>query len=453
VNVSRHTRIAWPQERFLAEPLQMTRAGKLILCLVGVLMAGGFAAAVRAAEEDRPAAKVAGIRQISAKHLTLYTDLPSSPEVDALPDAFDQAFPQWCAYFGVDPQRHAAWHMRGYLMKSREHFQAAGLLSADLPAFATGYARGDQLWLYDQTSVYYRRHLLLHEGTHAFMASLAGGMGPPWFAEGMAELLSTHRWEQGKLTLDYFPPSRDEVPKWGRIEIVEHGYAAGRAMSLPKIFAYGAHAHLENEPYGWCWAAAAFLQGHPRYRARFRELHRLAGAPDFTEQVTKIFAQDGDRLQEDWQLFVANLDYGYDFQRMDVEFEAGRPLPAAGAQVAVAADRGWQASGVQLEAGKKYRLRASGRYEVAQEPHVWQCEPGGVTIRYYRGQPLGILLAAVRGGEGEAEGSSGLLKPIIVGLGTTVQPQQAGTLYLRINDSPGSLDDNRGSLNVEITRE
>ena len=156
---------------------------------------------------------------------------------------------------------------------------------------------------------------------------------------------------------------------------------------------------------------------------------------------------------EDWQLFVANLDYGYDFQRMDVDFAAGKPLPTGGAQVAVAADRGWQSSGVRLEAGKKYRLRASGRYQVAQDPHVWWCEPGGVTIRYYHGQPLGILLAAVRGDEAKPQAPSGLLKPIVVGLETTLQPQQAGTLYLRINDSAGSLDDNRGSLEVEITRE
>ena len=309
----------------------MTCMDKLILCLLGVLTAGGFAGAVRAAEEDRPAAKVPGIREIVAKHLTLYTDLPSSPEVDALAGRFRPGVSAMvCLFRRRSPATRHLAHAR-LLDEVAGAFSGRWIAAAPMcPRSRTGYARGDQLWLYDQTSVYYRRHLLLHEGTHAFMASLASGMGPPWYAEGMAELLATHRWEEGKLTLDYFPRSRDEVPKWGRIEIVERGYAAGRAMSLPKIFAYGVHAHLENEPYGWCWAAAAFLQGHPRYQARFRELHRLAGAADFTEQVTKLFDRDGDRLHEDWQLFVANLDYGYDFQRMNVEFADGQPLPTAG---------------------------------------------------------------------------------------------------------------------------
>jgi len=39
-----------------------------------------------------------------------------------------------------------------------------------------------------------------------------------------------------------------------------------------------------------------------------------------------------------------------------------------------------------------------------------------------------------------------------VGLGATLTPQQAGTLYLRINDSAAELDDNAGSLTVEIQR-
>jgi hypothetical protein len=264
--------------------------------------------------------------------------------------------------------------------------------------------------------------------------------------------MATHRLEEGKLTLNHFPRNRGEVPKLGRIEIVQAGYAARRAMSLTRIFAYDNRAHFQNDPYAWCWAAAAFLDGHPRYQTRFRQLGRLAGENDFAERAMKLFAADWACVNEDWQLFVANLDYGYDFQKMDVELAAGKPLAGESAQISVAADRGWQSSGVQLEAGKKYRLRASGRYEVAKEPRVWECEPGGVTIRYYHGQPLGILLAAVRADDASAKDPSGLLKPIVVGFEATLDVPHAGTLYLRINDSAGSLSDNAGSLNVEITR-
>ncbi len=419
----------------------MLRYAQVLALLLG-MSACGLAA-------DPPTAT--GIRQIVSKHLTLHTDLPASADVDALGEVFDQAFGQWCAYFGVDAAEHADWHMRGFLMKSRERFETAGLVSPELPQFPNGWAQGDQLWFFDQTSVYYRRHLLLHEGTHAFMAALASGAGPPWFSEGMAELLATHRWQDGQLTLNFFPLARDDVPKWGRIEIVQTGFAERRAKSLSTIFAYDARAHLENEAYGWCWAAAAFLDGNPRYQARFRQLHRLAGEPDFAARVSKLFAEDWQTLNEDWQVFVANLDYGYDFQRMQFDYAAGAPLDESSKRVTVAADRGWQASGIRLEAGKKYQLTASGRYSVAQQPKVWACEPGGITIRYYHAQPLGILLAAVRSDDPQAKGSSGLTRPIVVGLDRTLSVDRPGTLYLRINDSAGSLADNAGTLSVEVS--
>jgi hypothetical protein len=431
--------------------LSLTKYSRLILAIACALAAGNASVAIAGGDPGAAQEQPAGIRQIESRRLTLVTDLPAGEEIDALPGYFDQAFGQWCAYFGVDEREHADWHVRCYLMKTPDHFRAAGLLPADVPEFGSGYTRGKDLWLLDQTSPYYRRHLLLHEGTHAFMYALVGAACSPWYFEGMAELLATHRLQDGKVTLGYFPRSRDEVPKLGRIEIVQTGYAARKAMTLTKIFAYDNRAHDQNEPYGWCWAAAAFLDGHPRYQTRFRQLRGLAGQQDFAEQAKKLFAADWSRLNEDWQLYVANLDYGYDFARMDVEPAAGKLLAGDSARVAVAADRGWQASGVQLEAGKTYNLRATGRYVVASEPRPWECEPGGVTIRYYHGQPLGILLAAVRADEPVGKDPSGLLKPLVVGLATTFKSPRTGTLYLRINDSAGSLADNSGSLNVEIS--
>src|ERR1700722_17669430 len=141
----------------------------------------------------------AGFRQLEGKHLTLITDVPASPEVDELPQAFDAAFPQWCEYFSLDAKQHADWHVTGYLMQAKEHFQQAGYWRPDLPAFPNGYSQGKEFWLHNQTSPYYRRHLLLHEGVHSFMYTLIGTVGPPWYMEGIAELLATHRWQDGRI--------------------------------------------------------------------------------------------------------------------------------------------------------------------------------------------------------------------------------------------------------------
>ena len=85
--------------------------------------------------------------------------------------------------------------------------------------------------------------MLLHEGTHAFMARWLGGAGPPWYMEGIAELLATHHWQKGQLTLDVMPQSKEEMPYWGRIKLVKDENAAGRGMTLEQIMRYDATAH------------------------------------------------------------------------------------------------------------------------------------------------------------------------------------------------------------------
>ncbi len=391
-----------------------------------------------------------GIRKLQGKHLILYTDLDSEPEVDELPAVFDRAFPQWCEYLGVDAKEHDDWSLTGILMRDKQRFRRAGLMPDDLPPFPHGYARNFEFWLYEQPSAYYRRHLLLHEGTHGFMNTLLGSCGPPWYMEGIAELLATHRWRDGRLTLNVFPADRDEVPMWGRVKIVKEAYAERRGRHLRDVIEYSRTAHRQNEPYGWCWAAAAFLDGHPRYRERFRELPELVRYADFSRRFDTMMAADWDPLCEEWELFVADLEYGYDTVRNAIDFQPGAPLPRGGASATVAADRGWQSSRLFLEAGKTYRLAAAGRYQVADHPQIWWCEPGGVTIRYWDGQPLGILLAAVRPEKYDPPTPSALVRALVVGLKAEIRPTESGTLYFRINDSPAELADNAGILTVRV---
>ena len=123
---------------------------------------------------------------------------------------------------------------------------------------------------------------------------------------------------------------------------------------------------------------------------------------DFNERFYRLFQKDWQNLCEEWQLMVTGMEYGYDVARTAIDFTPGKPLPPEGATVTVAADHGWQNSGLRLEAGAKYRLTAEGRYQVAKIPTIWWCEPNGVSIRYYQGRPLGMLLAAVRPDSGIA---------------------------------------------------
>ncbi len=398
---------------------------------------------------DRQRLAAAGIRMIEGEFLTLYTDLPQSTEVDALPGLVAQALPQWRDFFDWKVAQPAS--MQGCLMHARERFEQAGLLPAELPSFGHGYCRGHWLWLDDQPSDYYRRHLLLHEATHSVAAQMFGAQGPPWYAEGVAELLGTHSLADGRLELGYLPENREEVPQWGRIKIVRDAIAKGKSLSLPDVLDFSTRSHASVEPYGWCWALATLLDKHPRYHQRFRQLAPDAARGDFTSRFRRLYAEEWADLCEEWLVFTDALEYGMDVERFAIEFADGREQPGAATTVSVRADRGWQGTGIALAAGQSYRLKATGRFQLGLEPRIWWSEPGGVTLRYYRGRPLGRLLAAVRSEQKPGARSSPLTEPIEVGLSTTIKPDADGTLYLRVNDSPAELDDNEGTLNVQVT--
>ena len=304
--------------------------------------------------------------------------------------------------------------MTGYLMDRKERFQATGLLPEDLPPFLNGYQRGTEMWVYEQPSAYYRRHLLLHEGTHAFMNTQLRGCGPPWYMEGMAELMGTHRWQDGQLQLAYFPKHRDEVPQWGRIKMIRDEVAAGRSMTLEAIAAYGPTAHLQNEPYAWCWAAAAFLDGHPQFSARFRQLpERRAGQSRGVLRELLGAVRGGPAAAGGTVAVVCaaarlrvRLAARGDCVRSAGSGSGGNPGDPGPGRSRLAVVRCAGGGGDDL------RARGSGALPGRRASReIWWCEPGGVTIRYYAGRPLGMLLAAASDESQPLAGLSPLTQP------------------------------------------
>ena len=394
----------------------------------------------------------AELRKLEGKHLTLWTDLPSSPEVNRLPEYFDQAYPQYCAFFGVDPEKHDDWHMTGYLMKDKNLFVRKGLLPHGLPKFKHGFTAGRRLWVYDQPSDYYRRHLLLHEGVHGFCLALFNWCGPPWFMEGLAELLATHRLENGKVVLKSFPADRASVPMWGRIKLVQDAFHDKKALTFDRVLAFGPSAHLDTTAYAWSWAAAVLLDVHPGYRAAFRRaIEDFKKGDDPTERLKKELRDDWPALCEEWKAFVQTLEYGHDIAKGAIDFTPGAPLADRPREAIVEAKRGWQNSGIRLTGGRPVILSASGRFTIAQTDAPWPCEPGGVTLRYYQGRPLGILLAAIVPDD-PSEKPNAFLFPYVIGLGATVRPEVAGTLFFKLNDSAGELEENEGEVTVTVRR-
>ena len=391
-----------------------------------------------------------GIRKLEGKHLTLYTDLPSSPAIDTLPAIFDQAFPQWCEFLDISPKKAEKVHLTGALMTERDPFEAAGILPSNVPKFKHGFAINDRFWMFDQKSDYYQRHLILHEGVHSLMNTVLGSCGPPWYMESTAEYLGTHRIdENGKVTVGTFPKNRQEVPMWGRISLIHKAIRAGRGRTLDDVLQFKPEDYFNDESYAFSWAIATLLDNSPETQKIYRGLAKYTTDPRFTLLARRRLRNQWDDLARQWLILIDSIEYGHDLQRTKVDMKRGKPLGSDGATIQVAADRGWQNSGIQLEAGKTYHLTAEGRYRVVKENGVlpdWMSEPGGVSIRYHNWRPLGLLQAMIL----PPKAGNSLLKPIDVGLETSITPETSGTLLLRINDSPAELEDNEGEATVHV---
>ena len=407
-----------------------------------------------------------GIRTIAGKRLILHTDIPLDDELRSLPELFDKATTQFCDYFDIELQKVADWQVRACVIQDLEKFERAGLLPQVLPKFQHGYALGDRIFLKEQPSEYYRRHLLLHEGTHSFMLRFFQGAGPPWYMEGMAELLATHHWDGAKLTLNTFPADKNEVPFWGRVKIVKDDVAAQKGKMIEEVMQYGSNAHLNVEAYGWSWAAAKFLDQHPQFQAIFRKHIEHAGdsSGQFSISLVETYGEEWFKVRQEWQLFVMNMEYGYDIAREaieDVEVQQYADLPSE-QTFQVHADRGWQSTGLYVTQGMKIQVTATGRFviyrEQADDPEgtegqaqstVWESEAGGVSIRYHGGYPLGTLLVAID--NLQQTGLTGLLSTGAIGTGGDIEIPQDGVLYFRVNDSPAELAENQGNVEVKLS--
>jgi hypothetical protein len=405
-------------------------------------------------------ARRAGLRILESDHLVLATDRPvrAGDGVDDLPRIFDEAFACWCGHYGIDAAAVRDWQAFGCLVVDRERFRAAGLLPATIPDFANGFCDRNRFWMADQSNPDYRRHLLLHEGAHAFTLTIRSLDTPEWYTEGIAEFLATHRLERDAAGVDRFvhaplPARIGDVEQLGRIEELRKSRAAGRPPRLPAVLSAPPGNHHAIAAYASSWAAVVLFARHPAFARPFAATERGPLDAEFTDRLAALPGWDMARAAREYDAFVADVDYGYDVTRMAVDWSPGRPLVVP-TQVTVDAARGWQNTGLSLEAGGRCRIGARGRVRLGEirDPATKavtpiESEADGISLRWYRGRPVGRLLVAQWV---EADG-----KPpgfVILGAGATAEITAAATgpLYLKINEPPGDLADTTGTYTVNI---
>ena len=401
-------------------------------------------------ELDQQRIAANGIDVSRSQHLILLSDVRQRDDIQDLGKIFESATRQWCQYFEIPLDKTQDWQMRSMLIADRSRFRKAGLMPNSLPDFLAGFQRGHEMWVYLQPGDYYTRHLLLHEGTHAFMQWFLGGTGAPWYSEGMAELLGIHQWKENVLTLNYQLKDRSEAAYWGRIKLIKEDCRDKKSMSLDDVFAIPGNAYREVRYYAWSWAACQFLSQHPKTREAFGKLPRIASEPPekFNAKLLQWLADVRPEIDRDWQLFVGEIDFGY-------EISAGRLRPAnnEGSQLVIDSRYSWQSTDIQVKPGDRFAFKAEGQFVVGTENSTpWPCEADGITIDYYRGKPLGTLMVSVLPDNNTESSAPVLHAPHAIGFQSVVTFEHRGRLAFRINESPSKMSDNRGSLTIKFKK-
>ena len=404
---------------------------------------------------DDARAEEFGIRKYASQRLILYTDL--DPEIaEPLPALIDRVYETWVDYFGeLPPDREGTpYQMTGYLIDQPQRFVEAGMLPEGPPMFRFGRHLGAEFWMNKMNSDYYRRHLLIHEATHCFMTATLQQYPPRWYLEGMAEYFGTHRLHpDGTVTFGVMPEQSDEFPGLGRIELIQQQLVQQQFASLSRLGTYSP-ADWDQPlpvPYAWSWAICLFLDQHPRYQDRFRQLGQHMEGNDFLRFLDEHFAPEKDLLEAEWSEFSRRLVYGMDVAANAFQTHSG-PLQSleTPVRVSVEAAKGWQSTGLLIPAGITVSIHASGEVILDQQPRPWVSEPQGISIRYAAGEPIGRLLAAVLSPSDPEMPSTFPITPI--GQSGTLSSQRPGELWLRINDLGNGLTNNSGTYEVEIRR-
>lgn len=417
-----------------------------LFALVHLFVLEGFAQEIRKTSE--------GFNELVAPNMRLITDLEIDSELMQWPVYLEQATEQWKRVFAPPPAKVGSLAPVVHLVGDRRRWEQSGLLS-QVPRFEDGFQLGDQLYVVEQTSVYYRRLLFLHESTHWIMYRWQGGAGSPWLMEGMADLFGTHRFDQARLVLGYYPATPEEVPGWGRLRLIKETLEQKSAPKLSAIIGFPDMKQQRMERYSWSWAACTFLMRHPELADDFQAIYR--GNLDYGMTSAQRFFQTMESrwggLSLRWRCFVDELGFGMDVPRSSLLLSDINLSEISQKQIhsSVAADRGWQAVYGPVPPGTKLQIQASGRFVVRQlaSGANWESEAAGVSVEYHRGMPLGCLMGVWAEVEGEQPSEPWI--PIRIGKEALLEsPSRPAVLLLRINEPAAGLVDNQGSLDISI---
>jgi len=267
--------------------------------------------------------------------------------------------------------------------------------------------------------------VIQHECTHGFCHLAFGSTGPTWLSEGLAEM--GQYWKFDKKAVDINP------------RVIAYLQGSQPKRKLLQIAVPGRTDPGSWQDYAWRWALCHLLANNPNYADRFKPLAIALMKKQTGATFEVVYGPTAKQLAFEYDLFLDQLDNGY---RADLcAWQWNRKFnPLAGkrrTQVKVSALLGWQATGVQLEAGASYDLAAVGNWKIAKDGGQYDADGD----KDGRGQLVAVIFNDFK-----------LSDPIPIGkLKSFVSPTQ-GQLFLRCQDDWNKLADNAGELIVHVRR-
>lgn len=405
-----------------------------------------------------------GLRIVESKHLVLVTDLP--PEsVAELPPLAEALFVTLEQRLGKLAPNIAGtdFKVTAFLMDARERFQDAGVLPPEEFTIRHGRHLGYQLWVNNQPTDYYRRHLLLHEFVHCFMMCEYGmnEIPPLWYTEGIAEYFATHQLKSDITQSEFgiLPSSTAGFEGWHRIaEVRRHfnpqpsssGELAG-VIPLQSVMDPPDTTFVEDSQYANAWALVWLINHHPELQPEFAALASCRTLEQFNDVIAGIPEPILQQMNQIWPLYLHGLE---EAAASTVRFPtlAPPPRPAASSEhtlpqeFKLEAGEQWVSTGYELAAGQRILIECSGRYVVRETTKPWISEPNGITIDYVHGRPLGEVIGVIVSSDGTES-----TRHIPIGASKILQSPIDGILWLQVNDQWSDRTNNNGTVSVRIS--
>jgi hypothetical protein len=184
------------------------------------------------------------------------------------------------------------------------------------------------------------------------------------------------------------------------------------------------------------------LANNPNYADRFRPL----GLGLLTEQPMSFELTYGAMANEisfEYLFFLEHLDQGlradlivWDWSKKFLPLKTSQKSASSQIQ----AKRGWQPSGLTVEAGVEYKLKATGSWKTAKDgAAVTANGPEASGAEADAGRLEGVIFKDWK-----------LLDPFPLGAEGVFKAPSAGDLYLRCRDEWNELADNSGKVSVKL---